>query len=514
MPASVDVEEVFAAAPAARAYRRSFPPGRFSAFPITSLDRTGVPVWVTALEDGAAGAASEIVQQGIGYGTTDAEALTGSIGELTEYVHSYRAMAALPRHEGSWRELARVHGPGAALNPLELCLEAGSPAGEDTHLLWCEGKRWPTGETVLVPMDVAAVSHADLPPGYRPFTTPLTNGQGAGPSIDWALAHGLGELIQRDGNGLLFRAMDAGVVIEPDTVADPRIRALLERLRAAGIEVLPKFAADEFGMANVYVVGADRPGAAAPVAIMATACGEAAAPDRERALLKALTEFAAARARKAFTHGPLDAIARIAPPGYVETVRAQHSLEGEEGRALEAMLGWLELDEAALRALLADTVLAARGRKHLSELPVWRPPADREEQHPGELLCAAIASRLQAAGHDIVYLDLATPRAREAGIGVVKAIVPGLEVETMTYHRIGERNAAKLLQRQSPLVGRGAPPRPGCRPVRLTEAAAARLGGPVWLDVEAVDRKVGELYPLYREPEIHSAQLALERRRG
>jgi ribosomal protein S12 methylthiotransferase accessory factor len=383
---------------------------------------------------------------------------------------------------------------------------------EGTPLWWCEARRWPTAETVLVPLDVAAVSHADLPAGYRPFTTPLTNGQGAGPSLAWALAHGLGELIQRDGNGLLFRAMDAGVVLDLDAVEDPRLGAILERLRAAGIEVLPKFASDDFGMANVYVVGAERPGAAAPFPIMATACGEAAAPDRERALLKAVTEFAAARARKAFTHGPLDAVARVTPPGYVETVRAQHSLEGEEGRAMRAMLAWLELDEAALRGLLAGTVLSRRGRKAFSELPAWGAPAGAAESRPGELVWAETARRLQAAGFDILYLDLGTDWAREAGVAVVKAIVPGLEVETMTYHRIGERNARKLLERGSPLVGRGAPPRPGCRPVRLTEAVTGRLGGPVWLDVEAVDRKVGELYPLYREPEIHSAQLALERR--
>jgi len=36
------------------------------------------------------------------------------------------------------------------------------------------------------------------------------------------------------------------------------------------------------------------------------------------------------------------------------------SFEGEEQRALEAMLAWLPLDQARMRAMLADTVFAAR----------------------------------------------------------------------------------------------------------------------------------------------------------
>ncbi len=48
--------------------------------------------------------------------------------------------------------------------------------------------------------------------------------------------------------------------------------------------------------------------------------------------------------------------------------------------------------------------------------------------------------------------------------------------------------------------------------MRLPAGAAERLGGPAWLDVAAVDRIVGRLYPLYREPEVHSAPIALEKR--
>ena len=112
-----------------------------------------------------------------------------------------------------------------------------------------------------MPMDVAATDVFELPAGYRPFTTLITNGLGAGPDLEWAVGHGLLELLQRDGNGLGFRALDRGEVLDIDPAdLDPPTRELLRHLDEVGIDVLPKFASDAFGLANVYVVGSDRPG--------------------------------------------------------------------------------------------------------------------------------------------------------------------------------------------------------------------------------------------------------------
>jgi hypothetical protein len=96
---------------------------------------------------------------------------------------------------------------------------------------------------------------------------------------------------------------------------------------------------------------------------------------------------------------------------------------------------------------------------------------------------------------------------------VVKAFVPGLEVETMSYHRIGARGVRKLLDRGSRLAGLGAPP-PGAAPVRLPAHEAASFTAPPWLDIAEVDRIVGRLYPLYREPEVHSAPISMEKQRA
>ena len=54
---------------------------------------------------------------------------------------------------------------------------------------------------------------------------------------------------------------------------------------------------------------------------------------------------------------------------------------------------------------------------------------------------------------------------------VLKAIVPGLEVETMTYNRVGGRNLRRLLAQASPVAGVGDKPA-GALDVRLTEKDA------------------------------------------
>jgi len=488
---------------AAAAYVASMPEGRVELFSLSPLDRTGVSCWnaIFLNQDGTRW--HGVAPHGVGYGVDDASAIIGTTGELAEAVHSATEIHRMERRRASYHALRAEMGARHVADPLTLCLPAGSPVDGDTTLEWVPARRWPGGETVWLPIDIAACSVGDLSPGYAPFTTPITNGLGAGPTLDFAIGHGLCELLQRDGNGVGFRAMDRGIVLDVgDGPADPRTRALLDRLRELGIEVIPKFATTEFGTANVYCVGAERDGTAAPYPIMVTACGEAASLDREHALRKAVFEFAAARMRKVFSHAPLADIASVAPPGYLDRFRAYHTLGGEESRALRVMVEWLDLDQAALKGLLADTVLSRRSVQPFAALPTWDGPLS------GTALVEELARRFGQAGMEILYFDLSPPHA--LGVHVVKAVVPGLEVETMSYHRIGERGVRKLMKRGSPLVGLGAPP-PGAAPVRLPAGAAERLGGQPWLDVAAVDRIVGGLYPLYREPEVHSAPIAMER---
>jgi len=487
---------------AARAYVASMPKGRVELFSLTPLDRTGVACWnaIFLNEDGTRW--HGVAPHGVGYGVDDASAIIGTTGELAEAVHSAVQIHRPRRRTATYPALRAQMGPRCVVDPLRLCLPAGSPVDDDTVLEWVPAQRWTDGETVWVPIDIAACSVGDLTPGYMPFTAPITNGLGAGPTLGFAVGHGLLELLQRDGNGTLFRAMDQGIALDlGDGPQDPRTRALLHKLDELGIEVIPKFATDEFGTANLYCVGAERDGVAAPFPIMVTACGEAASLDREHALRKALFEFAAARMRKAFSHAKLEEVAGVAPPGYLERFRQYHSLGGEESRSLREMVRWLGLSQTELKADLAGTVLSRRGTKRFDELPTWHGALS------GNGLVEELAKRLHAAGMDLLFIDFSPPDFE--GVHVVKAIVPGLEVETMSYHRIGARGVRKLLERGSKLVGIGEPP-PGAAGVRMPAEEEAKLGGPAWLDVAEVDRIVGRLYPLYREPEVHSAPISME----
>lgn len=483
---------------AAALYRGAMPPGRLRTFDIGSLDRLGLTVFAATFagENG-------FLNDGFGYGATPEEAMVGALGEISETAHLDAALRTAPVEVAPFAEMARRHGPERVLDPLSLCLPAGSDYAPEAPLAWVGVSRWPDGERGFAPLDAIAAAPgqwARRAGGAVPLFRPITCGLGAGVAQPQALAHGVLELLQRDGNCTAFRAMDRGVVIEMDRVEDASLARLLDGLRGHGVELQVKLASTEFGLANLYVQGT---GAEIGCGLAQTGCGEAVDAHPERALRKAALEFAASRVRKVFMHGPLDGARRVAPPGYLEDYLRLLDLGAEEPRALAGMMRWAEMDGSALVESLRGTVYAERERVALSSLPsapaaTVRAPEDR---------LADAARRLAAEGIAVWAFD-ASPRG-EDGPRVVKAVAPGLEGETLSYGRIGERGAARLLARGSEIVARE--DGPGRRRIRLTAEAEERLSGPVWLDWGRVEAVVGGAYPLYREPASHAAQVALGR---
>ena len=457
---------------------------------IDGLDRIGIPVVQAAvLGDGGQ------VTAGYGYGTTEIEAQVGALGELCEEVHAGAWLARAPRRAASHAALVRACGPGAALDPLTLCLAAGSDYTPDQELSWVEGRHWPSGEAVLVPAEwVAAHAYQLAEPAL--LITPITNGLGAGLDLHHALAHGVMELLQRDGNVVSFRALDQGVVIDLPCGLLPEIDGLVARLHAQGISPLFKLAATDMGFANLYVVGDDT--GQPDFALQISACGEASHPDSARALRKALLEFVGSRSRKAATHGPVERARAVLPGGFL----AQHDTgsKAEERRALDAMAGWLALSPDALRSRLAGTLFAQSRHIGFAELATVPSRVVASSQDRLDLL----AQRLADAGLGIVYVDCSPPGG---GVRVVRAIVPGLETETMSYGRIGWRGVARLRARGDRLILDG--PRAGAGRVRLRAEDEDRAGGPAWFDAAYARTLTDPLYPLYRECGPFAAQRRL-----
>ncbi len=495
---SIDAPESSDAA-ALAAYRAAYAPALAAGaqcfeFSQTALDRLGVPLWTVASVD-ADGALSD----GFGYGPTPLAAQTSAWGEAVEWHLAREWFRHAPRTRGTFAALRADGKP--VLDPVSLCLSAGSHySHDDTIVEWVQARRHPSREPVWVPVEFVAPRFADLGPGFDragALAVPITNGLGAGLTHAHALAHGLLELLQRDGNSVHYRALDRGLRLDLGDdfgqVQDPRTRALLHDLDAAGVEILVKLADDSFGLPNLYVVGYDRDPAQAPQAISLSACGEAVHPDRERALAKALREFVSARARKAFNHGPLAPVRAVAPPGYLEAF-GPASLRSEDDRALREMQRWTRLEHAAYFEEIRRPLFDVRASFRFGELPTTTVPDS------GALL-ALLTERLAQAGLEIIYVDFTPPGLPVAAL---KAIVPGLEVETMTYQRIGARNLRRLFSRGSPLVGVGERGRPAeALPIHLTPEAAATFDGDPWFDPATLREIVGPLYPLYREPGRH-----------
>ncbi|MCS3633999.1 YcaO-like protein with predicted kinase domain [Salinibacter ruber] len=484
----------------ARAYQEAMPPGETFAFPITDLDRTDIPVWTVAhFPEERPG-----MNTSAGYGSTDASARIGAWGELYEKASSRQAVPELPRRTASYEDLAAAGEP--ALDPRRLRLPVGTTYAHDQPLVWAQARRYPSHDPVWIPIEEAAAYFGDLD-GISParedgwLYTPITNGLGAGDSFERALGHGLMELVQRDGNSVTYRALDQGVGVSVDSVADPDIRRLLDQFDAAGVEPIIKLADTAFGMANFYVVGHERNLEDAPHPLMITGCGEGVHPDREVALAKALREYASSRVRKRFNHGMLDDIRQVFPDGYEEHVR-QQSPANEESRSFQALKEWSDLSVEALHDRI-DFSLRVDETVRLSSLPTVAPGT---LQSP-EALLDLVAGRFLDAGLDIFYVDY-SPEGGPAH--AVKAIVPPLEVETATYDRIGRRNIRRLVRRGSNIAGLGEPPS-GAQCVPLPPADEEALGDQAWFHPGRMREAVDGLYAMYREPKRHVLALEAER---
>ena len=469
-------------------YVAALPGGSLEEIDISGYDRLQVPS-VAAVFDSSDGAPAA---HSTGYGLSAAAARVGALGELSEAVLVNPVLATLPTRLGSYADLRSSLGADGVVDPVSLVLEAGSDYSADQPLIWVPMTRWRTGETVQVPVEFVASEPQSLPREEPPggwLTTPVTNGLGAGDSLERAMSHALLEIIQRDGDTVCYRALDTGVVVDLSTTTDAPTRALLEGYRRQGIEPIVKLAESDVATV-VFCVGVDSDPDTSPLAV--TAIGEAAALDATSAIRKALLEYSSSRVRKAFAFGELENVA-ARHPEYLQR-ELSYPLAPQEDRAVTEMRRWSRMSAAELSALVAPVLYRSSRTVPLDSLPS-DPTARTSKELLDELL-------FRLENFDILYLAAGD----SGGIRAVKVLVPGFEVETMSYLRIGERVLDRLLRRDSPLVGLGAPTTADQLEIHLTPEATERVGNTAWFDRSVVAQLVGGLYPLYREPDRFAMQ--------
>ncbi len=487
-----DLNEVLKTFQAAVPHREAYE------FELTPLDRLQIPLWGAFVwaDDGD-------FSDGFGYGADTLSARVSAWGEILENYWASQTLKTMPRKTASFNHLRNAN--LNAVNPISLCLDAGVEYTHDREIVWTIGKDYQTKEDIWLPVEAAAISPSDIKNEVKfkdLLFLPITNGLGAGANLDQAVAHGILEQVQRDGDSVTFRAMDEGVKIELDDVRDEETRRLLKYLDESGVEVIPKLAGISCAMPVIYVVGYDRDLNDSQFHLSLSACGEAAHPDRELALAKAVREFVSSRARKRFMHGSLADMQRVAPKEYTERVLADE-LGNDESRALKSVLNWVRMDRQAFFDTIAPTIFAVKSAVKFSDLPT----VDAGEIDDASKLMNLLVERLAAENMPVLYHDFTPANAKD--FAVVKSVVPGLEVETMSYNRVGRRNLERLLERGTRderfknLVGVGEKPANAVS-IYLTEADKQKIGETAWLDPAAIEAAVGKLYALYREPNGHT----------
>jgi ribosomal protein S12 methylthiotransferase accessory factor len=342
---------------------------------ITGLDTIGIPVYMACRPLSRSIAVSQ------GKGLTPCEAKVSAFMEAAESYHGETITA--PLKMGSFDELRRDH------RLIEMEGLPRSRLGEfdpTRQILWIEGRPLGGGDALWLPLELVSTNFT-LPQPQGSFAFPAnTNGLASGNSFAEAALHAVCELVERDALSLWRLGGDtarAATRLDAASVTSDRCRALLDRYAGAGLEIGLWDVTSDIDVPVFCCAVAER----SDVAVEAE-LGAGCHPDREVALLRALTE--AAQSRTTRIAGSRD---DYVPESYDSAARLARN--------------------RTARLWLAD------------------PPRRRFADAP-DLGGATIAgdlervlARLAACGIDqVVAVDLSK---REIGLPVVRVVAPGLE---------------------------------------------------------------------------------------
>jgi YcaO-like protein with predicted kinase domain len=258
---------------------------------ITGLDLIGIPVVMVCRPNSRSIAVAQ------GKGLDLAAAKVSGVMEAIETFHAERV--ALPLRLATYAELCRSE---CVAEVPRLPLSVRGRFADDLPILWVAGRDLMDGGTASLPYECVHTDYTlPFPQGSLCFAA-NTNGLASGNHPLEAISHGLAEVIERDAITLWKRRDEASrksTVLDLDSVDDAACRALLDRLAAAGIDVMAWDATSDVGVASFYCLLVGRQTRFADPEF-----GSGCHPSRAIALSRALTE--AAQARTTYIAGSRD----------------------------------------------------------------------------------------------------------------------------------------------------------------------------------------------------------------
>jgi ribosomal protein S12 methylthiotransferase accessory factor len=342
---------------------------------VTGLDRIKVPVVMVCRPNSRSVAVSQ------GKGLTLEAAKASGIMEATEGYHAERINH--PLRLGSVRDL---QGLLALADVDRLPRPRHSRWEPDLPILWIEAVDLVSDESVWLPYEVVHANYTHpLPAGSGCFAA-STNGLASGNHPLEAICHAICEVVERDATTLSQtwskHERDAAR-IDPDTVADPACRSVLDRIRQAGFAVAIWDTTTDLGVPAFDCVIVDERSASH------AGGGSGCHPTVEIALLRALTE--AVQVRNTYVTGSRDDLAAedYAPSTKMERLRR------------------LRLSMASSGAARDIRTVAGHSFDSFAEECRW------------------LLERLAAVGcEQVLTVDLTKP---QLGVPVFRVVIPGLE---------------------------------------------------------------------------------------
>jgi len=384
---------------------------------ITWLDCIGIPVY-----NAISPRSRDLISVYNGKGLRPIDAKVSAVMEAVE-----RFAAWLPRTPAAVASYAELrNGPTAVLDPADCNTRLSPQYHPDRPISWLSGYDLLRNEPVLVPMH--GTTYGDQfhePPVYDIAST---NGLASGNTVEEAVTHALCELIERDSmtlaelvttylegvlrTGTAVPAQPASVTsrmrsIHPHFAMNrlpPDVNAVVDRFRAAGVDVRMVDITSEIGVPSVWCATVDTFGLTEGPQGHG---GFGTHPDVTVAMIRALTECAQSRA--------VD----------IQGMREDISMPGEKvPKHLEHVHRPNTINTSGWWWEPTDVLTT------VSEVPS-RPSDDVTDD------LRLLLDRLVAGGLDrAIVVDLSPPTVPAA---VVRVIVPGMESWSVDHSKLGAR---------------------------------------------------------------------------